>query len=117
MEIQQAKEDCDAKIRKFNRLIRRYDPGPLEPVAIQMNKSEWLKELSNALDDLVDSIETMSIKHGHDLGSQEVAVWKKKIRDGESEFRSFTDKSSVLFKAMISHLLMFPCQKQRPQLL
>ena len=47
---------------------------------------------TNALDDLVDSIETMSIKHGHDLGSQEVAIWKKKITDGESEFSNFTNK-------------------------
>ena len=92
MDIQQAKEDCDAKIRKFNRLLRRYDPGPLEPSAVQQKEAEWSRELSSALDDLVDSIETMSIKHGHDLGSQEVAVWKKKITDGESEFSNFTNE-------------------------
>ena len=94
MEMQQAKEDCDAKIRKFNRLIRRYDPGPLEPDAVQQNRAEWSRELSSALDDLVDSIETMSIKHGQDLGSQEVAVWKTKIRNGEEEFSNFTNKGA-----------------------
>ena len=92
--MQQAKEDCDAKIRKFNRLIRRYDPGPLEPDAVQQNRAEWSRELSSALDDLVDSIETMSIKHGQDLGSQEVAVWKTKIRNGEEEFSNFTNKGA-----------------------
>ena len=92
MNIQEVKEDCDAKIRKFDRLIRRYDPGPLKPDAVQRNEAEWSREISSALDDLVDSIETMNIKHGHDLGSQEVAIWKKKITDGESEFSNFTNK-------------------------
>ena len=82
MEIQQAKEGCDAKIRKFNQLIRIYDPLRFEPDAVQVKETEWSRELSTALVDLVDSIETMSIKHGHDLGSQEVAVWKKRITDG-----------------------------------
>ena len=103
MEIQQAKEGCDAKIRKFNRLIRRYDPGPLEPEVIQDVKNDWSKELSTALDDLVDSVETMSIKHGKDLGSQEVAVWKKKITDGEGEFSNHMNKVGNKLKSVQSN--------------
>ena len=92
MEIQQAKDGCDAKIRKFNRLLRRYDPTPLDPDILQEMKIDWSRELSIALDDLVESIENLSIKHGHDLGSEEVAVWKQKITDGEKNFRHFLNK-------------------------
>ena len=102
MEIQQAKEDCDAKIRKFNRLVRRYDPVPLEPDAVQAKEKDWSKELSTALDDLVESIENMSIKHEHDLGSQEVAVWKRKITDGEGEFRIFMNKAANKLRSVQS---------------
>jgi hypothetical protein len=102
MEIQQAKEGCDAKIRKFNRLIRRYDPVPLEPCAVQDMMNDWSKELSTALDDLVESIENMSIKHEHDLGSQEVAVWKRKITDGEGEFRIFMNKAANKLRSVQS---------------
>ena len=103
MAIQQTKEECDAKIRKFNQLIRRYDPDPFEPDAVQNKEQEWSKELSNALDDLVDSIETMSVKHGHDLGSQEVAVWKKRITDSEGQFRNFTNKVAVKIRPLRSN--------------
>ena len=103
MAIQQTKEECDAKIRKFNQLIRRYDPDPFEPDAVQNKEQEWSKELSNALDDLVDSIETMSVKHGHDLGSQEVAVWKKRITDSEGQFRNFTNKVAIKIRPLRSN--------------
>ena len=103
MEIQQAKEGCDAKIRKFNRLMRRYDPAPLEPDVVQDMKNDWSQELSIALDDLVDSIENLSIKHGHELGSQEVAVWNKKIADGEGEFRNFMNKVGNKLRSVLSN--------------
>ena len=64
MDLSQAKEECEAKKRKFNGLLRRYDPVPIGLAALRRNHIRWIDEISTALGVLVDSIETMSIRHG-----------------------------------------------------
>ena len=94
MEVQKGKDGCDAKFGKFNRLLRRYDHTSIPPYMLQFKVNEWLKEISAVLDDLLDSIEVMSIKHGHghDLGYEEVAVWRQKITDREKELTNIINK-------------------------
>ena len=70
-------------------------------------KIDWSRELSTALDDLVDSIENLIIKNGHDLVSEEMAVWKQKITDGEKNFSKVGRKlGSVQNSTVPANVLM-----------
>ena len=89
--VDEAKTACHAKVRKFNRLMRRYEPDNY-PVIDEVNRKEWSSEMSAALEDMVDSIEKMSIDHGQTLGTAEVTNWKMHIDDGESRFKNFVSK-------------------------
>ena len=90
--MEQAKSNCEDKIRKFNRLLRRYEPDEYTPSIVQCHRFAWTAEVSTALDDMVDNIERMSLKHGSTLGSSEVGVWKEKINQGEQGFMKFVNK-------------------------
>ena len=59
-------------------------------------KQGCYNKLCTALDEMVDSIEKLNIKYEHELGSQEVTVWKQMITDGESEFTEFLNKNVLL---------------------
>ena len=89
--VDEAKTSCNDKVRKFNRLIRRYDSDRF-PSIDQVCRKEWAAEVSAALEDMVDSIEKMSIEHGQALGTAEVTNWKLHIDDGEDKFATFTSK-------------------------
>ena len=90
--MEQAKLNCEDKIRKLNRLLRRYEPDDCTPSVVQNHMLVWTADVSTALDDMVDSIERMSIEHGRTLGSAEVGVWKEKITRGEQGFKEFVHK-------------------------
>ena len=90
--MEQAKSSCEDKIRKFNRLLRRYEPDNCTPSVVQYNRTVWTAEVSTALDHMVDNIERMSIDHGNTLGSSEVGVWNDKINQGEQGFNEFVNK-------------------------
>jgi hypothetical protein len=92
MDLNQAKEECETKKRKFNSLLRRYDPSPIGIAALRRNHVKWTDELSTALGLLVDSIETMSISHGATLGSQAVTSWKGQITHSEGEFAEYVNR-------------------------
>ena len=92
MDANQAKTECDGKIRKFNRLLRKYEPNDYGEHSVARNNAEWTREVSIALDDMVDSIESMGISHGQTLGSTEVAVWNESINTGERQFKEFVAK-------------------------
>ena len=83
------KDACDAKVRRFTRLLRRYDPTAFQPSALVTNKSSWTSEATNALEELVDAIEELCSKNGQTLGSVEVGVWKESIKRNEAEFQKF----------------------------
>ena len=85
--MEEAREACEGKIRKYNGLLRRFDPDKLDGVTIERNGPTWIEKVNDALDELVESIETMSIDHGQVLGSAEVAAWKDRITLGETEFK------------------------------
>ena len=89
--VDEAKKACNGKVRKFNSLIRRYDPDKYTSVD-QVSRNKWEDETSTALSEMVDSIEEMSIEHGQTLGTAEVTSWKLLIDDGENRFASFTSK-------------------------
>jgi hypothetical protein len=91
MNLNQAKEECETKKRKFKSLLRRYDPAPIGIAALRRNHVKWTDELSNALGLLVDSIETMSISHGVTLGTQAVTSWKGQITHSEGEFADYVN--------------------------
>ena len=93
--MEEAREVCEGKIRKYNRLLRRFDPDELDSVTVEHNRLVMTAEVSNALDELVESIETMSIDHGQVLGRAEVTAWKDRITLGETEFQQFVDKVSA----------------------
>ena len=87
----EAKKVCNSKIRKFHSLLRRYEPdgyGSIDPA----RGDKWVDEVTTALEEMVDSIEKMSIKHGQTLGTAEVTAWKMHVDDGESRFRDFASK-------------------------
>ena len=86
------KDACDAKVRRFTRLLRRYDPADFQPSALVTNKSSWTSEATNALEELVDAIEELCSKHGQTLGSTEVGVWKESIKRNEAEFKKFINE-------------------------
>ena len=92
MDLTQAKEDCETRKRKFNSLLRRYDPAPVGLAALRRNHNKWIDELSTALGILVDSIENMSISHGTTLGTQTVTSWKDQITRSESEFVDYVNR-------------------------
>ena len=83
------KDACDAKVRRFTRLLRRYDPTAYPPSALITYKSSWTSEATNALEELVDAIEELCSKNGQTLGSVEVGVWKESIKRNEAEFQKF----------------------------
>ena len=89
MEANQAKTECDGKIRKFNHLLRKYEPNDYGEQVLIHNYASWTYEVSSALDDMVDSIECMSISHGQTVGSAEAADWNGRINTGERGFKAF----------------------------
>ena len=58
------KDVCHSKVRRFTRLMRRYEPAVYQPSALVSNRSSWTEEANNALDELVESIEDFCVKHG-----------------------------------------------------
>ena len=99
MELKKNEKECGAKVhrylcRKFNRLLRIYEPSSLTPSTLQEMREECHDKLYMALGEMVDSMERFSIKHEHELGSHVVAVWKQMITDGQGEFINFLDMVS-----------------------
>ena len=92
MDTNQAKTECDGKIRKFNRLLRRYEPNNYGELDVARTNAEWTREVATALDDMVDSIECLIISHGPTLGSAEVADWNERINTSERKFQDFVTK-------------------------
>ena len=87
--LDEAKKVCNGKFRKFNSLLRMYEPdgyASIDPA----RGDKWSDEVSTALCEMVDAIEEMSIEHGQTLGTAEVTSWKMQIDEGESRFRNFT---------------------------
>ena len=89
MELQKDEEECEAKVKKFNRLLRIYEPSSLSPNVLREIWEECYDKLYMALSEMVDSIERLSITHEQELGSYVVDVWKQKITDGQGEFVNF----------------------------
>ena len=87
--MEKGKEECEAKVRKYNRLLRTCEPSAMTPSTLQEARKDDRDKLRSALDEMVDTIEKLSIKHGQELGSQEVAVWKQRITDGEGEYFNY----------------------------
>ena len=92
MDLSQAKEECEAKKRKFNGLLRRYDPVPIGLAALRRNHIRWIDEISTAFGLLVDTIETMSIRHVVTLGTRAVTSWKDQITRSESDFADYVNR-------------------------
>ena len=92
MDLVQTKEDCETKKRKFNGLLRKYDPVPISLAALRRNHSKYHDELSAALDLLVEAIENMCVKHGTILGTQAVTSWKNQISRSEADFVNFVNQ-------------------------
>ena len=92
MDLNQTKEDCETKKRKFNGLLRKYDPAPMSLAALRRNHSKYHDELSIALDLLVETIENMCVKHGTTLGTQTVTSWKEQISRSEADFVKFVNR-------------------------
>ena len=91
MDLNEARDSCDNKIRKYNRLLRRYDPSKVAPGTVKLNHNKWEDEISAALDTVVDSIESMVLKHRTSLGSEATTEWNSRITKSEDAFRSFSD--------------------------
>ena len=87
-DLAETRKACEGKVRKFQRMTRAFNPNDIEPSAVAKNADKWTQQIYEALDDLVDSIETMSIEHGHTLGSHEVANWKNIITNSEAQFKT-----------------------------
>ena len=83
------KDACDARVRRFTKLLRRYDPTAYPPSALNTNKSSWTSEVTDALEELVDAIEELCSKNGKTLGPVEISVWKESIKRNEAEFHKF----------------------------
>ena len=83
------KDACVTKVRRFTRLLRRFDPAVLQPIALMNNKSNWMSSVNDALEELVDAIEELCSKHGQTMGSTEVEVWKETIKRTEADFHKF----------------------------
>ena len=99
MDSSEERKSCDNNIRKYNRLLRRYDPGNADPDTVETYHREWSKEVSAALDAVVDSIESLILNHESSLGSEAAAQWNSKITESEAAFMTFsnsvTDKLNV----------------------
>jgi len=87
--LQKDEEESRAKVKKFDRLLRIYEPSSLSPNVLQEIWEECHDKLYMALSEMVDSIERLSITHEQELGSYVVDVWKQRITDGQSEFDNF----------------------------
>ena len=83
------KDACDARVRRFTKLLRRDDPTAYPPSALNTNKSSWTSEVTDALEELVDAIEELCSKNGKTLGPVEISVWKESIKRNEAEFHKF----------------------------
>ena len=92
--MEKSKEECEAKVRKYNRLLRTCEPSAMTPSTLQEARQDDRDKLRSALDEMVDTIEKLSLKHGQELGSQEVAVWKQRITEGESEYFNYINTVS-----------------------
>ena len=91
MDLNEARDFCDNKIRKYNRLLSRYDPSKVAPRTVKLEHNKWKDEISTALDTVVVSIESMVLKHRTSLGSEATTEWNSRITKSEEAFRSFSD--------------------------
>ena len=92
MDLVQTKEDCEAKKRKFNGLLRVCDPAPKSLAALKRNHSKYHDDLMDALNALIEVIENMCVKHGQVLGTQAVTSWKEEITRSEAEFHDWSNR-------------------------
>ena len=92
MDLVQTKEDCEAKKRKFNGLLRVFDPAPKSLGALKRSHSKYHDDLLDALNTLVEVIENMCVKHGQVLGTQTVTSWKEEITRSEADFHDWSNR-------------------------
>jgi len=50
------KDECDQKVRKFTRFLRKYNPAALPASALASNKNNWTNAVDEALEDLVKAM-------------------------------------------------------------
>ena len=86
MELQKGEEECEAKVRKYDRRLRICEPSSLTPSALREMREEMHDELFMALSEMINSIESFVIKHEQELSSHVVAVWKQRITNGQGKF-------------------------------
>ena len=94
MELQKGEEECEAKVRKYNRRLRICEPSSFTPSALREMREEMHDELFMALSEMINSIESFVIKHEQELSSHVVAVWKQRITDAQGEFINFLNMVS-----------------------
>ena len=87
--LQKDEEECRAKVEKFDRLLRIYEPSSLSPNVLREIWEECHDKLYMALGEMIDSVERLSMTHEQELGSYVVDVWKQRITDGQSELANF----------------------------
>ena len=91
--MQQTKPRKSVMVRSGNFTACYEDMSQMAMVLlIQLEEIKWADEVTTALEEMVDSIEKMSIQHGQALGTAEVTAWKMHVDDGESRFRDFASK-------------------------
>ena len=59
MDFDEIRKSCENNIRKYKRLLRRYDPSNVDPDTVKRYDNKWNEEVSAALDVELDSIESM----------------------------------------------------------
>ena len=104
MDLDEEKNSCESNLRKYNRLLRRYDPSKVDPESVKTDHREWKREISAALDVVVDSIESLVLKHGSSLGTGATAQWNSRITESEEGFRIFTNNVTSQLKVIAAPL-------------
>ena len=92
MSSAQAKADCLDKENKFLRLTRRYEPNDFDAETVLENKTTWSKEISSALDNLIDAVESFKLVHGAAVGEAEVKAFDDKVSYGEAAFKNIVNQ-------------------------
>ena len=84
-------QNCARLDRKLDRLLRRHRPEDIDKGLIKLYNGleKEIKEIDDTCDELVESIENLTLNYKNDLGDLKVREWSGKLEDVEGKVRRY----------------------------
>ena len=98
---------CQTAEKRFLRLIKRYDPSGYEVTLVYHKYSEWTKTLEDALENLIDAVDTLA-NNSSDLEQGVLEGWQSKVSSGESSLKELLNKIGRKISSMSTPAIQHP---------